>query len=760
MFGARPCANVVLLNDTDLTCVIPQGSGANCPLTVTVAGQNSTNTVSYSYDIPVITSVLPRQLVSANPTISLDGLNFGESTESRVVTFVDVNSLQSYICPTVVWISQESLQCQFNNLSIPLQTTFNITVALSGQPSLPSLIAQFRTFIINFPPTVQPYNSTIYEDFVLMIQLNVTDSDIGDTVQALIISRPMNGSLYQVNTGGVRGQLIDTSAGNVTVSDSLHRVLYVPNANFYGEDYFIVGAKDAYNAESATREANITVLPLNDPPVIQSAIFTLDEDTEQIFAFSISDVDTPNSTDSLVISIMTLPNKGELFIQNSTDGGWVNITVVPYLITNASAIVRYRPPPDNYGNPFASFEVKANDGEVDSSSHATITFIVNAVNDIPIFNTTLIQNLTLYEDGYVIIPLDITDIDPTDKLSVKVTDISINGTLYHVDHQSGAQTRPIGEGSVLSGPPFYISYVPQQDYYTSESQPLEMFNISYGDGTVVLSQQINLTVFPANDPPVLMCPNPRITLPSDFILGAMERLDLEINVVDVDNNQWEFFLLKAPEKGYLNSTVVLTAGSSFNTTNITFHHNYTGGGYPYGGFSVYAVDKNGGVSNTCNFVFSFSCPPGRYNNIFNNDTGPICVTCLDGADCSQDGSTLPRPKYGYWQSDTNSTFLECFPIEACPGGSNQCAPGYEGKRCGSCALRYYRLNNLCHKCQDNSQTQLLIIGAVFLAGTLCAVGFLKLVGKGPNYGLANILINFIQYILIIRQLRLNWYGLQ
>ncbi|KAI9140024.1 hypothetical protein BKA69DRAFT_592062 [Paraphysoderma sedebokerense] len=575
-----------------------------------------------------------------------------------------------------------------------------------------------------------PYNTTTYEDQFITIELTATDPDVGDTIQLFIVSMPSNGTLYQVTSTDTKGALVNTTFGRVALTNSQNKIMYTPDQDFFGIDSFNFIAQDSQNADSLTQTATITLLPLDDPPKVQNMVVMLDEDTNTSFVLPVVDPDTPGLTSSIQLTILSLPSKGNLYIQNTANQTFDLIEAIPYVL-------------------------EANDGTSDSIINATVTLVVNPVNDAPIFNTTLVQNLTVYEDTDVIIPLDITDVDISDTLVVKITNIRLNGTLFRVDRSTGSRTsQTVGEGSEIPGPPYQLYFVPARNYYTRSSDLDQRFNVTYSDGKVTFSKSIEFAVLPVNDPPSLVCTS-NVLLPSDVLVGISSFHFIQLQASDVDDLNLEYHLLAAPEKGYLNASVPLTSGSIFTTTNLTFYPNDTGGAYPYGNFTVFAKDKNGGISNHCTFSFRFSCPPAKYNNIYSNGTGPICAACLDGADCSQDGSIPPRPRYGYWQSSI-STFLPCFPAEACTGGENRCATGYSGDRCGSCANKYYRLNNACNPCPDDRTTRIVVIVICLLIGTLMMFGVMRLVGKGPNYGLANILINFIQYILILRELRLNW----
>ncbi|KAI9139213.1 hypothetical protein BKA69DRAFT_687342 [Paraphysoderma sedebokerense] len=125
---------------------------------------------------------------------------------------------------------------------------------------------------------------------------------------------------------------------------------------------------------------------------------------------------------------------------------------------------------------------------------------------------------------------------------------------------------------------------------------------------------------------------------------------------------------------------------------------------------------------------------------------------------SHDGSQPIRPALGFWQSNKTGTFLPCVPRDACPGyAENTCATGYEGTRCGQCSRNYYRFNNTCQKCEEDSMSlSLAVIGGFFGAGLLLYALFKYIIGSGSRLGLISILINFIQTILLLQQMRLNW----
>ncbi|KAI9138135.1 hypothetical protein BKA69DRAFT_1093496 [Paraphysoderma sedebokerense] len=99
-------------------------------------------------------------------------------------------------------------------------------------------------------------------------------------------------------------------------------------------------------------------------------------------------------------------------------------------------------------------------------------------------------------------------------------------------------------------------------------------------------------------------------------------------------------------------------------------------------------------------------------------------------------------------------------MNACPGSPFlPCSAGYEGTRCGRCSPGYYRFNDGCRKCGEQSgAVQLAIICGIIVIIACAFIVVLKISRKkrGATFGLVSILVNFIQTVLLLRQMRLNW----
>ncbi|KAI9145786.1 hypothetical protein BKA69DRAFT_465569 [Paraphysoderma sedebokerense] len=453
-----------------------------------------------------------------------------------------------------------------------------------------------------------------------------------------ITSNPIHGTLFQLSISGEKGALIDTVSGPIAVTHFAFRVLYIPHKDFNGNDTFNFKARDIWNTDSSIQTAQIDVVSVPDPPIPQSQVYEMDEDTELSFILNTTDPDTAK-LDQVVI-ILSLPQKGLLFMPSDSNGtSWNQIAAIPQVLS-LNATLKYRPFSNMYG--IDTFDYMANDGYFNSSLNGTITFRVNPVNDPPYLNITNL-NFTIYEDTETVFQFNISDIDINDKLTVKITDVHINGSMYLRDLQRGT-TVLLGEGSEIKGPPFEVLYIPSQNFFTATIHDIQKFNITYADAlSAELSHQITFPVLAVNDPPVLLCATPQIELPTTFVVGTSRNHSFTLQASDVDNTNFTYILASAPRQGALksaNGRKLITA-SSFDSPELIFDAEKSGGGYPYSNFTIYVMDPWNSTSNNCTFVFTFACPLGLYNNIFSNETGEICAPCPSGAVCSTDGKILP-----------------------------------------------------------------------------------------------------------------------
>lgn len=155
---------------------------------------------------------------------------------------------------------------------------------------------------------------------------------------------------------------LDTNPGNGIVTfNSDGSFTYTPNPNFNGSDTFTYHLNDGF-VDSNIAAVNITVIPVNDPPVASNDSIATDEDTPLNFAApGVLANDTDIDGNPLTAVLNAGPTHGTLV-----------------LTTNGSLIYT---PNANYNGP-DSFTYHANDGSANSNV-ATVSITVTPVNDAP-----------------------------------------------------------------------------------------------------------------------------------------------------------------------------------------------------------------------------------------------------------------------------------------------------------------------------------------------------------------------------------------
>ncbi|MFC2016680.1 DUF4838 domain-containing protein, partial [Chloroflexota bacterium] len=206
------------------------------------------------------------------------------------------------------------------------------------------LISLNSPTVLNSPPVANNQSVTTNEDTPLSINLSAYDQE-GDTLTYAIVTGLSHGSL----------------------SGTLPAVTYTPIPNFNDFDKFSFLVNDGA-ADSNIATINITVNPVNDPPVADDQSLGTDEDTLLSVTLTASDVDN----DPLTFSVVSGPTHGTL------SGAPPNLTYTP----------------DANYSILDSFTFKANDG-VANSNTATVSIAISPNNDPPVAND---DYATTYEE--------------------------------------------------------------------------------------------------------------------------------------------------------------------------------------------------------------------------------------------------------------------------------------------------------------------------------------------------------------------------
>ncbi len=254
---------------------------------------------------------------------------------------------------------------------------------------LDSNIATFTLTVtpVNDAPVLANASATLAEDNTLTINPLATASDVdGDALHAAIVTGPTHGTLT-VNADGT--------------------FKYTPVANFNGSDSFTYKVNDG-KLDSNVAAFTLTVIPVNDAPVVGDQSVTLAEDNTLVFnpLATASDVDG----DTLNASVVTGPAHGAI-------------------VVNANGTFSYKPSADYNGSDTFTWRVSDGTTSTVATAHVTIT----AVNDAP---TAVDSKVSGTEDTALMLQwshFGVADVDsPVSSLTLTITALPADGTLQRL----------------------------------------------------------------------------------------------------------------------------------------------------------------------------------------------------------------------------------------------------------------------------------------------------------------------------------------
>jgi uncharacterized repeat protein (TIGR01451 family) len=207
----------------------------------------------------------------------------------------------------------------------------SVTITVSGKNDVPVAVDDVYNTNEDVALTVPAVNGVLANDY---------DLD-GDTLQAVLINQPLNGSVALNGDGSFT---------------------YTPKPDFNGTDYFIYRAYDGTDWSDPVR-VTITVLPVQDKPVAVADMYSVPEDKVLVVqAPGLLGNDSDADGEALTAILVDAPGNG--VVQLEANGAFV-----------------YTPDEDFFG--LDTFTYFANDG-TENSDLTTVTISVGGRNDGPV----------------------------------------------------------------------------------------------------------------------------------------------------------------------------------------------------------------------------------------------------------------------------------------------------------------------------------------------------------------------------------------
>ena len=302
--------------------------------------------------------------------------------------------------------------------------TYAVTVIVKDSAGGIFRQQDFSLTNLNQRPAGVSASSSVDEDGELPITLNATDAD---TIHNIFI--------YTVTDPPQHGTLNITSG-----SGSALDIVYTPNPDFNGNDFFQFTAEDEGGRVSSAATVDITVNPINDQPQVDVPIedIVVEEDSEDLLVdltTAFKDIETPKA--NLSYTITTLTGSPEMLSAPVGDipivvpDGQLNLSFVP----DANGTVAFVVTATDRGDPDES-----NDNPDQKSQVIAFSVTATPVNDAPTVST-LPGTQTINEDTETPLVFSVENGN-----SIGVSDIDSGESIVRATLSVGE-----GEGTLQSG---------------------------------------------------------------------------------------------------------------------------------------------------------------------------------------------------------------------------------------------------------------------------------------------------------------------
>jgi len=376
------------------------------------------------------------------------------------------------------------------------------TTTQTCSPAAPSLPSGESLPDCNDPPVAANDAYTVAEGGTLTVPapgVLANDSDPeGSPITAILVSGPAHATSFTFNADGSFNYVHD---GSETTSDS-----------------FTYKANDG-SLDSNVATVNITITPVNDPPVANNDSYTVNEDVAlNVAAPGVLANDTDPDGPSATAILVSGPSHASSFALNP-DGSFTYTGTL------------------NYNGP-DSFTYKVSDGSLFSNT-ATVNITVTAVNDAPVAAN---DSYSTNEDTALNVATPGVLGNDSDVDSPSITAVLVSGPLHAASFALNA------DGS--------FSYTPALNYNGSDS-----FTYKASDGSLFSNiATVSLTINPVNDAPVAVADAYSTNEDTNLTVGAPGVL---ANDSDVDSMVITAVQVSGPSNA---ASFTLNADGSFSYT--------------------------------------------------------------------------------------------------------------------------------------------------------------------------------------------------
>ncbi|MEZ0262669.1 MAG: cadherin-like domain-containing protein, partial [Alphaproteobacteria bacterium] len=344
----------------------------------------------------------------------------------------------------------------------------------------------------------------------------LTTTDV-DTAAASVI--------YTVTSTVTNGRLELSTAAGVAITTftqadlAANRVRYVHNGTETTTDSFTFTVTDG-TATLAAATFNVTITPVNDPPVISanSTLTVLEGGTTAITTAQLSATDPDTLNTALVYTVTTVPLHGRVELSSNPGVAVTSFTQADIV----AGIVQFVH--DGSEAPTDTFRFSLSDG---TTTFPNLTFNVGVtpVDDAPVVSTN--TGATVNEGSTTTITtsmLSSTDPDTAaGSVLYTVTSTVLNGRL-ELSTAPGVAITTFTQADLAAG---LVRYVHDGSETLADS-----FTFTVQDGTTTLAAAgFNIIVTPVNDPPVVT-----VNTPANLNEGASTIIDTTfLSATDIDS---------------------------------------------------------------------------------------------------------------------------------------------------------------------------------------------------------------------------------